>query len=73
MGEKSNEIAREIEHTRAELGSNLHELEAKVKGVTDWRQQFDKRPFTLIGIAFGGGILLGTALGSRHSPRPPSG
>jgi len=60
---------RDIEHTRAELGSNLQELEAKVKGVTNWRRQFDKSPFAMIGVAFGGGILLATALGgsSRHS------
>jgi hypothetical protein len=69
MGEKSSQITREIENTRAELGSNLQELERKVRGMTDWRQQFEKNPITLIGLAFGGGLLLGAALGGRHASR----
>jgi hypothetical protein len=60
MGERSDEITRDIEQTRAELGFNLQELEHKVKGLVS--------PLTMIGLAFGGGILLGMAIGSRHSP-----
>ena len=67
MGEKSDEIAREIEERRAELGSNLQDLEQKVKGVTDWRQQFQKRPFAMLGLAFGGGLLLSRMIGGRAS------
>jgi hypothetical protein len=71
MGERSNQITRQIEETRDELGSNLQELETKVKDVTDWRRQFQKSPLTMMGIAFGGGILLSRVLGgsSRHSRR----
>ena len=65
MGEKSNEIERNIEQTRAELGSNLQALEEKVKGAADWRRQFDKSPLTMIGLAFGGGMLLAAAVGGR--------
>src|SRR5690242_151793 len=35
MGERSDQITRRIEQTRGELGSNLQELETKVKDVTD--------------------------------------
>jgi hypothetical protein len=63
MGEESSQIAREIENTRAELGSNLAELERKVKGFTDWRQRFEKSPLTMMGVAFGGGLLLATTVG----------
>lgn len=69
MGEKSSQITREIENTRAELGSNLQELERKVKRMTDWRQQFEKSPFAMIGMAFGGGLLLGAAVAGCHASR----
>jgi hypothetical protein len=58
MGEKPDQIAREIEYTRGQLEKNLQELEQKVRDVTDWRKQFDKRPLTIMSIAFGGGLLL---------------
>jgi len=67
MGERSSEINQDIRATRAELGSNLQQLEHKVKGITDWREQFHKSPFTMIGLAFGGGLLLATATGGRRS------
>jgi hypothetical protein len=66
MGEKSSQITHEIAQTRAALGSHLQELEYKVKGLSNWREQYDKRPFTLMGIALGGGILLGTLMRSRR-------
>ena len=62
MGETTNQIEAHIEDTRRNLGSNLHELEEKVKSATDWRQHFQTKPMTMIGIAFGGGILLARML-----------
>ena len=70
MGETSGQITQEIEQTRARLGSNLQELETKVKQATDWRKQFRKNPLPMLGIAFGGGILLSIAVGGkRKRPR----
>lgn len=69
MGQKSSQIEQHIEHTRAALGSNLQELEHKVKDATDWRQQFQRNPLTMMGVAFGGGILLSTVMGSHHGHR----
>jgi len=67
MGETTDQIEAHIENTREELGSNLHELERKVKSVTDWRQHYRTRPMTLIGVAFGAGVLLAAMSGkSRH-------
>ena len=63
MGERANEIERDIEQTRTVLAGNLHELEYKVKDATDWRKQFEKRPFAILGIAFGGGVLLSMMIG----------
>jgi len=68
MGSTTNQITSHIENTREDLGSNIRELEDKVKSVTDWRRQFDKNPMTMIGVAFGGGILLGAMMhGRKHN------
>jgi hypothetical protein len=36
----TSQIEAHIKDKRAELGSNLHALEKKVKSVTDWKQHF---------------------------------
>ena len=61
MGQTTEQIEAHIEHTRDDLGSNLHELEAKVKSITDWKHHFQSKPMTMLGVAFGGGILGGIA------------
>jgi predicted dienelactone hydrolase len=68
MGEAASEVRREIEDRRDDLGENLQRLESKVKRTTDWRAQFDQRPMMMMGIAFGGGLLLST-LGGRGNDR----
>ena len=69
MGQTTHQIEAHIEDTRKDLGSNLHELEQKVKSVTDWKQHFQSNPMTMLGVAFGGGILLATMLGGRKNRR----
>lgn len=72
MGQTTDQITAHIEHTRDDLGSNLQELEQKVKAVTDWKQHFQSSPMTLLGVAFGGGVLLASMLGGRsRRPRLP--
>jgi hypothetical protein len=66
MGQTTSQIEAHIQDTRADLGSNLQELEQKVKSVTDWRQHFRSNPMTMVGVAFGGGILLATMMGGRR-------
>ena len=72
MGQTTHQIEAHIENTREDLGSNLHELERKVKGVTDWKQHFQTKPMTMLGVAFGGGILLAMTLGGRRKRRGDS-
>ena len=67
MAERSDQIARHIESTRSELGSNLHELEHKLRQEADWRTHFERNPMTLMGLAFAGGVLLATMSGSSGS------
>jgi len=59
-----------IESQRNELGRNLNELETRVRRTTDWRAQFDRNPMLMMGVALGGGLLLGTmTASSRKSSR----
>jgi hypothetical protein len=67
MGQTTNQIEAYIENKREDLGSNLQELEQKVKSVTDWKQHFRTNPMTMLGVAFGGGILLARMLGGRKN------
>ena len=65
MEQTTRRIEKHIETTRNELGSNLHELERKVKSVTDWKEQFQKSPLLILSAAFGGGVLVAAMMNSR--------
>jgi len=69
MGQTTNQIEAHIENTREDLGSNLQELEQKVKSVVDWKQHYQANPMAVLGIALGGGVLLATMLGGRRNGR----
>jgi hypothetical protein len=69
MGEKSDQIEREIREKRSELSNNFNELEQKVKNAIDWRSQFEEHPGALIALAFGGGIVLSALLPAMRLPR----
>jgi hypothetical protein len=69
MGKTANEIETHIDRTRDNLGSNLQELENKVKSVTDWKHHFRNNPMTMIGVAFGGGVFLAGMLSSGKRRR----
>jgi hypothetical protein len=73
MGQTKHQVEAHIENTREDLGSNLQELERKVKSVTDWKQQFQNNPMVMLGAAFGGGILIASVLGGRKNRRRDSG
>ncbi|MCU1242588.1 MAG: hypothetical protein JWO71_3314 [Candidatus Acidoferrum typicum] len=72
MGETPDQIERHIHEKRNELGENINELQQKVKTAVDWRAQFDQRPLVMVGIAFGGGLLLSMLIGRRNSDRASS-
>src|ERR1700682_4032656 len=69
MGEKPDQIEQHIYETRSELGENIQELQSKVKHAVDWRAQFEERPWTMVGLAFGGGVLLSALMGGTRRPR----
>ena len=67
MVQESDRIKQHIDEARAELGRNLEQLEHRVKDVVDWHGYFDRDPFKMLTVAFGGGLLLGL-MATR--PRP---
>ncbi len=56
MAETSHEIRRQIAETRRRIGTTIAALEHKV----DPRRVVDEHPLTLVGVAFGTGLLLST-------------
>src|SRR5512138_1233900 len=71
MAERSDEIVEHIEHERRNLGRNIDELQTRIASTVDWRTQFDRHPMLMVGIAMGGGVLLGAMVGgvSRKGSR----
>ncbi|HET8548465.1 MAG TPA: hypothetical protein VFL57_10695 [Bryobacteraceae bacterium] len=70
MAERSDEIVEHIERERFDLGRNIDELQNRISSAVDWRTQFDRHPMLLVGLAMGGGVLLGAMVGgSRRSSR----
>jgi|KBSSwiStaDraftv2_1062776.scaffolds.fasta_scaffold07306_3 hypothetical protein len=59
MGESTSQIERDIAAERNELGRNLQLLENKARSLADWRTHFRNHPFAMVGLALGGGVLLG--------------
>lgn len=64
MGQTADQLRDQIEHQREELGSNLQQLEEKVKSTVDWRTQFEQKPWAGVGVAFAGGFLLSVLMPS---------
>jgi len=69
MGEKPDQIERQIAETRSELSDNFSELQDKMRSVVDWRSQFREHPGTLLAVAFGGGVVLAALLPSPRRSR----
>jgi len=73
MGQTADQIKQEIDQQRESLGSNLQQLETKVKETVDWRTQFEQRPMAGVGLAFGAGFLLSVLMPSGDSSKSSSG
>jgi len=64
MGETADQIKQQIDEQREQLGTNLQQLETKVKETVDWKTQFESKPMAGIGLAFGAGFLLSVLMPS---------
>jgi hypothetical protein len=67
VAQRSDEIKQHIDHERQRLGSNIREIESRVKRSTDWRTAFEKNPWMLLGAAAAGGLVLAGIVGSSRS------
>ena len=67
MAQRSDEIKQHIDHERQRLGSNIREIENRVKRTTDWHTAFDKNPWMLMGAAAAAGLVLAGVIGSSRS------
>jgi ElaB/YqjD/DUF883 family membrane-anchored ribosome-binding protein len=63
--ETKDQIERHIYERPHELDDNIHKLRHKVKDAVDWRVQAQERPWTMVGLAFGAGLLTSVLLGNR--------
>jgi hypothetical protein len=72
MAQRSDQIKEHIDQQRERLGSNVREIENRVKRTMDWRATFEKSPWMLIGAAAAGGLILSGLVGgaSRGSESP---
>jgi len=71
MGETADKIESYIDEHREHLGSNLRELEGKVKSATNWRTQVGKHTGLALGLAVGTGALLASLTGPSMRNRRP--
>ena len=67
MGQTTEQIETHIEDKRADLKSNLQELEGRLKSATDWRHYFKQNPGMMLAVAFGGGVLLSAMMRTRRT------
>jgi hypothetical protein len=65
MDKTADEIERDIKDCLARLRSNLNEIEQRAKSFIDWREQYRRRPGTVVSLAFGGGLLVAGLVGRK--------
>ena len=65
MGQTTDQIESDIDHTRQALQSNFEELETRVKDVTSWRSLVRKHPVPMFVAALVGGMLVSSLFERR--------
>jgi hypothetical protein len=65
MDETAGQIEQHINQERQNLGQNINELENKVKNALEWRVQVREHPLTMVGIAFGVGVVASMFIDGR--------
>jgi len=65
MGERAEQIEKEIRQERGELDRNLKELQYRVRDATNWKSQFRKHPGPLLGTAFAIGVAISVVSGRK--------
>lgn len=69
MGETTGEIERHIRKTRGELEENINELQHKLKDAVNWRLHVQRRPWQMLALAFGAGMVTSFVTTTSRSQR----
>jgi hypothetical protein len=69
MGERTDQIERDLETTRGQLSDNLVELKQRARSAVDWRAQAQEHPGAMLAAAFGGGVILSALFNGLRGPR----
>lgn len=70
MGQTTiHQIEAQIDRTREQLGSNLHELSRRVDAATDWQEYYRSKPYAFLGAAAVGGAIAAVAIHALNSRR----
>lgn len=67
MDRATDSIEKHVEDERQALRSNLEELQDSVRSTLDWRRQFRSNKGAFLGLALGGGVLIGLATARRKA------
>jgi hypothetical protein len=59
MSETPDQIRDEVEQAHRRLAQDLNALEYRVKTVTDWKWQFRRRPWPILGAVFAAALVVG--------------
>ena len=67
MDPSTDRIEHHLDDERQALRSNLAELEDRVRSAFDWRRQFRSYTAAFLGLAVGGGLLIGLMTARRRA------
>jgi hypothetical protein len=65
MDRATDRLEQHLQDERRALRSNLEELEDRVRSAVDWRRQFRSNMAAFLGLALGGGLLIGLMTARR--------
>jgi ElaB/YqjD/DUF883 family membrane-anchored ribosome-binding protein len=69
MDQRTAGIVKDIAEDRQRLGDNIAELERRLRRAADWRSYYARNPWTMLGVALGGGFLVAGILSSMFRSR----
>ena len=65
MDRATERLEQHLHDERRALRANLEELEDRVRSAVDWRRQFRSNTAAFLGLALGGGLLIGLMTARR--------
>ena len=66
MDQRTSEIVDHIFEERQRLGDNIAALEQKVRAAATWQSYFARKPWAMLGLAFGSGVLVSSFFASKE-------